>query len=142
MELPDHQIKEIAEMLDSGTVCFINLKTKEVRHVIDPDSPYAEEEHWKEDLEENENNWEEYIKIHQMSSRDSFKIMEAFAATVEDPEIQRRLRYALNNRKPFRNFKYEVDYDDDVRQRWFRFKASKIEAWVRDYLRLEIGRNE
>ncbi len=60
--------------------------------------------------------------------------MEAFTDEVADQRIKERLVYALERNKPFRNFKYEVDYDEEVRQQWFAFKAEKYRKWVKDYL--------
>jgi len=134
MKLSNKEIKEIAANLDSGLICFINTETNEIKSIIDPDDLYSEEEHWKEDLDEIENNWENYIKIDKMSSRDAFQIMEDFTDQVSNKEIRNRLIYALNRNKPFKNFKYEVDYNEEVRQNWFKFKTYKYEEWVKDYL--------
>lgn len=134
MELSDNAIKEIAEYLDCGLICYINRDTKEIKSLIDPDNVYAEEEHWKEDLEEIENNWENFVKIEKMSSREAFRLMENFTSQVSNIEIRNRLVHALNRNKPFKNFKYEVDYDETVRQEWFKYKANKYEEWVREYL--------
>ncbi len=134
MKLSNKEIKEIAENLDCGMVCYINLRTNEIKSIIDPDDLYSEEEHWKEDLEEIEANWERYLKIDKMPSRDAFQIMEDFTDQVSNKAIRNRLIYALNRNKPFRNFKYEVDYNEEVRQEWFKFKAYKYEEWVKNYL--------
>lgn len=134
MKLSNNQIKQIAEDLDCGLISFINSDTKEIKSIIDPDDIYAEEEHWKEDLEEIENNWTNYIRIDKMSSREAFEIMEEFTLQIKNIKIQNRLIYALNRRKPFRNFKYEIDCHEDIRQQWFKFKAYKYEEWVKNYL--------
>ena len=134
MKLSNKKIKEIAEKLDCGMICYINLKTNEIQSIIDLNDLYLEEEeHWKEDLDEEED-WESYIKIEKMPSRDAFLIMEDFTDQVSNKEIRNRLIYALNRSKPFKNFKYEVDYNEEVREKWFKFKAYRYEEWVKDYL--------
>ena len=66
-----------------------------------------------------------------MPSSNAFKIMEAFAELVTEQTFKEKLIYALNGRKPFRNFKYEIDYIEDYRQKWFKFKSEKYQDWVR-----------
>ena len=134
MKLSNEAIKEIAENLDCGMICYVNKKTKEIKSIIDSNDFYDDNDLWQEELDEIENNWESYVKIDKMSSREAFQIMEDFTNQVSNQEIRNRLIYALNRNKPFKNFKYEVDYNEEVRQQWFKFKAYKYEEWVKDYL--------
>ena len=134
MKLSEHQIKEIAELLDSGMVCYIHKETGEIKSIIDPDDIYGDTEFWEEELEELEQNIEKYLKIEKMPPEKSFRIMEDFTAEVSDKDVRARLVYALNRSKPFRNFKYEVSYNESIRQSWFKFKSRKYEEWVKDYL--------
>lgn len=135
MKLSNKVINEIAQDLDCGMVCYINKQTHEVKAIIDPNDPFADEEFWREDLDEIERTWESYIKIEKMSSREAFGIMEDFTNQVSNNAIRDRLIIALNRRKPFRHFKYEVDNNEDIRQQWFKFKEIRYEEWVKDYLK-------
>ena len=68
MELSKEQIKEVAEFLDCGMICYIHKNTKEIKSIIDLNQPYAE--HCEEEaieLEEIERNLHKYIKIEKMS---------------------------------------------------------------------------
>ncbi len=134
MKLSDKEIREIAELLDCGMICYIHKETKEIKSIMYPDDIYAERELWEEELEEIENNLEKYVRVDQMSSREAFQVMAAFAEQVSDKDARKRLIYALNRNKPFKNFKYEVDYNEEVRQSWFKFKADRYEEWVKSYL--------
>lgn len=134
MKLSNKEIKEIAENLDCGMICYVNKITKEIKSIIDSDDFYDDDGLWQEELDEIENNWDSYVKIEQMPSRGAFQIMEDFTNQVSNKEIRNRLVYALNRNKPFKNFKYEVDYNEEVRQHWFKFKAYKYEEWVKDFL--------
>ena len=60
--------------------------------------------------------------------------MEDFTASIESKELRDILINALNRNKPFRNFRNEVDYREDVRQRWFAFKQQAYEDYVRQEL--------
>ncbi|MBX2843628.1 MAG: UPF0158 family protein [Flammeovirgaceae bacterium] len=131
MKLPNKIIKDIAEYLDCGMTCYLNKDTNEIKPIINSDDVFADEEPWKEGLEEIEN---KYIKIEKMSSHDAFQIMEDFTSQVSSKKIRDRLIYALNGRKPFRNFNHEIDFHGETRQHWFKYKAYRYQEWVKDYL--------
>ena len=42
MELTTTQIKEIAENIDCGMICYIHQTTGEIRSIIDFNDPYAD----------------------------------------------------------------------------------------------------
>ena len=134
MKLPYKAIKEIAENLDCGMVCYIHKETKEIKSVIDINDPYADEEPWEKELTEIENNWDKYLKIEKITSSEMFQIMEDFTDQVQSEYIKERLINALSRKKPFRNFKYEIDENEKIRQQWFSYKAYRYEAWVKAYL--------
>lgn len=133
MDLTQNQIKEIAEILDCGKICYVNKITKEIKPMIDFNETY-DTEFWEEEFEEIQDNFEDYVKITKMSSREKFTIMKDFVDVIEDQAMQNRLIYALNQNNPFRNFKYELDFNKEIREHWFKFKAYKYEEWVIEYL--------
>jgi len=142
MKLSNKAIKEIAEFLDCGLICYVHKETKEIKSIIDLDNFYSDEELWKEDIELIENNRSKYLRIDKMSSKDAFQVMKDFIDQVTDKKIRSRLIYALNRNKPFQNFKYEIGYDEEVRQQWFKFKAYSYEEWVKTYLENVIDEDE
>ncbi|MEL7121854.1 MAG: UPF0158 family protein, partial [Bacteroidota bacterium] len=123
------QIKEIAEQLGVGMKCYINQETDEIKIMVDFDDPYVNMEFWEEDKEELESNWGSYYEVDKMPSRNSFMIMEEFIELVNDRRLKERLIWALNQRKPFRNFKYEVE-GSTYREKWFKFKDEANYKWV------------
>ena len=59
--------------------------------------------------------------------------MEDFTDELPDnTRIKVTLIEALNKRKPFREFKYEIDNSGDYRQLWFDFKNQKMIEYVKD----------
>lgn len=59
--------------------------------------------------------------------------MEDFTDGLPDnTRIKVTLIEALNKRKPFREFKYEIDNSGDYRQLWFDFKNQKMIEYVKD----------
>ncbi len=134
MKLSEKQIKEIAENLECGMICYVNKETKEIKTMIDFDQSFGDTEIWEEEFEEIEKNIDQYLKIEKPSSREAYRMMTDFTEEVMNSQIKNRLIYALNRNKPFKNFKYEVDYNEEVRQHWFKFKSKKYQEWVGDYL--------
>ncbi|HEX2970035.1 MAG TPA: UPF0158 family protein [Bacteroidales bacterium] len=140
IRLTENQIKEIADNLDTGMNCYINKITGEIVTVLDFDSwPGGDTELWEDVLTELQENWDKYVQIERMESRESFEIMEDFTGTVDDKDLQNRLITALNKRHPFQNFKWQIDNSGPYRQKWFDFKEQRLIDWVKNNLdHLEI----
>ena len=70
MKLTDQQINDIADNLYSGRRCFYNLKTGEIKTVLNFDNWIgADEEPWAEDLKEIEENWEDFYEFDSSSNQ-------------------------------------------------------------------------
>jgi hypothetical protein len=82
--------------------------------------------------------WEKYIVFEPLESGKSFKIMEQFAEQLSDSKLQNKLFIALNNKKPFANFKYLID-NSLYRQDWFDFKKHWLENRVYELLLIGIN---
>jgi len=52
---------------------------------------------------------------------------------VPEGKLKNQLIFALNHRKPFANFKWQVE-NSEYRNEWFAFKANRKEKHVRDIL--------
>jgi len=130
IKLTEEQIKEIVDNLDSGFRSYYNKKTGEIKSIINLESwEDADMEPWENELKEIDENWDDYIEFDNLESHESFEIMEDFAESIDDARLQEKLIHALNNSKPFRNFKWVIDNSGEYRQRWFDFKkASYIQA--------------
>ena len=132
--LTKQEITEIAEQLDSGFRCFWNKETNE--WVFIPDIlkyPEIDTEAWADVIEQLDNNGEAYIEIAPLESSDSFKIMVDFVNTLsESNNLKNRLKRALNKRRPFREFKLEIDNSGEYRQKWFEYKNQEIQKWVQE----------
>jgi len=132
MSLTKEQIMEIAEQLDCGFRCFWNRLNGEL--LFFPDSlkhPDIDLDAWSCEMEKFDNNFDEYLEIENLESSDSFSIMADFADSLPDSlRLKSRLINALNKKKPFREFKFEIDNSGEYRQMWFDFKNSKLQEWV------------
>ncbi len=141
MKLTEKQIEEVAENLETGMSCYYNLKSGELITILNFDSwSGADEEPWQNDLDEIEENWGDYFEFEGMESRESFKLMADFAENVDDSNLQEKLINALNQSKPFRNFKWQIDNSGEYRQEWFDFKKNRYIEWVKE--QIEFSQNE
>lgn len=130
----NQQIKEISNELLGGMKCYINKSNDEIKTTIDFSDLYVDTEFWQEDMDELENNRLNYFEIEKMSSREAFIVMENFVDHVKDPNLKDRLVNALNRRKPFQNFKYEVE-DSEYREKWFEYRLKEQCKWVKRQLK-------
>jgi len=137
MIISDKLIEEIADNLDCGMRCYLHKKTGDFKTIINEDNWIgADSEAWKDDIEEIDANWKDYIEFEGMNSRESFKIMADFAESIDNVKLQDRLINALNKSKPFRNFKWEIDNSGDHRQEWFAFKKIRYIEHVKRQVEL------
>jgi len=133
--LNNKQISEIAENLDLGMNCYLNLKSGEIKSIIDHDSlGEVDEELWGDDIREIEENYEDYFAFERMNSNESFEVMADFAESIDDERIRRKLMNALNRSKPFRNFKWAIDNSGEYRDQWFEFKKNRYIEYVKEQI--------
>lgn len=125
--LSDLQIKDIAENLDIGLKCYVNKKTGNVIEIPD-ELRFGEidQENWEDVIKELNENYDDYFEIDSIDTHDSFNIMHDFVEQISNNEIKQKFVYALDKPKPFKNFKYELDYHDEIREEWFKFKLNRI----------------
>jgi hypothetical protein len=135
MEVSKEILNNIADSLEVGLKCFIHKDTCEVLTYPDPDQyPDMDPKDWKEEIGKVRKSKKQFIEIERMESSESFKIMEEFVHTLENNSTKIRLLTALEGRKPFANFKYQIDGSGDYRELWFTFRRNKNIEWVRDQL--------
>lgn len=129
------KIKDIADNLDFGMRCFIHSNSKEVKFIPDYDKhPDMDSELYKEDNEEIENNFGDYVEIMGMDSHESFRVITDFVETMDNDKLKEKLIHALDRPKPFRNFKITIDNSGPYREKWFKFKDKKLIDWVESQL--------
>jgi hypothetical protein len=103
-----------------GLHSYIEKATGEVMVAVDG-APEDEEKRRK--LAENP---EGYIKIEPASSREQYRWMERFVATVEDGELRDRLLIAIDGKGAFRRFKDVLLSYPAERERWFNYRGQLL----------------
>jgi len=145
LEIPEKYkkvIPVIADSIDAGLVCFLNLDTTEMEDIPqsmfdDPDDFEAITGKSFDTLDLKYPDWKNCISFEPLDSHESFIIMEYFADDITDEIIQEKLINALNHRKPFANFKAIVE-NSRHRQDWFDYKTRWLENHVKEMLLLEL----
>ncbi len=116
-----------------GLKIFINKKTYEIRSILDPGDRYVDPVVWEKSLKIIEKEWEEYSCLTKMDSWESFKVMEDFIDEINDEKLKNDLVKILNQKKPFANFKSEIEISL-YQQKWADFCDLKYEEYVRSEL--------
>ena len=132
--LPEETVREIAEMLDCGHVCYLNPDTNETVFIPNPASwEYFEEPDMVTKELEKVDSWERRIKLAPPESFESFQFMESFMDELPESEstLRNKLISALSHSHPFARFKAVID-NCPYRQEWFDHKQRCLEKYVRD----------
>jgi hypothetical protein len=138
MMYESRKISDIADDLEMGLRCFVHKKNgTKICIPQDEQLDYLDaEDEWQEEIKYLKRNKKHYFEIENMESRESFTLMARFADKVPDPDIQYRLRKALQGKNPFQNFKLSLDRDDHYRKEWFQFKRLALKEWIERQLKI------
>src|ERR1035437_2163757 len=135
-------VKEIAGNINAGLVCFLRTDTLEIDDI--PYELYSSATLYKmntgftlKDFKPKYTHWKKYITIEPMVPNESFKIMEKFVDQLDNSRLRTQLVHALQNRKPFANFKYIID-NSEIRQEWFDFKDKMLQEYVSSIIEINI----
>jgi hypothetical protein len=75
-----------------------------------------------------------YLHVDPVSSREQYRWMERFIATVEEPDLRQRLVGSIDGKGAFRRFKDVLMAFPVDRERWFAFRSERLktamEAWL------------
>ena len=75
-----------------------------------------------------------YLRIDPVSSREQYRWMERFVATVENPDFRQKLLGAIDGKGAFRRFKDVLMHYPVDRERWFAFRSERLRvsmlAWL------------
>lgn len=77
---------------------------------------------------------ERMLTVPKVETRDAYRDMEAFVATMPDRALRDRLEDAIEGRGAFGRFKRALESDDGARERWFAFKDERLRERVLEWL--------
>jgi hypothetical protein len=75
-----------------------------------------------------------YLRIDPVSSREQYRWMERFVATVEDASLRQKLVGAIDGKGAFRRFKDVLMHYPVDRERWFAFRSERLKVSMISWL--------
>jgi len=111
-----------------STESFLDTRTGQVATVVsgDPEAPLR-----KRQVSENIEN---YIRIEPASSREQYRWMERFVASVADDALRERLLISIDGKGAFRRFKDVLLAYPAERERWFSYRADLLHWHIHNWL--------
>jgi hypothetical protein len=76
---------------------------------------------------------ERFIRIEPASSREQYRWMERFVASVQDAELRERLLLAIDGKGAFRRFKDVLLSYPVERERWFTYRADLLHHHINEW---------
>jgi hypothetical protein len=129
--LKPEMVREIAQQLDCGMTCFYHTETGELESYPDFNrNPGYDTELWEESIEKVEANYLSYLRFDTLESHESFRIMADFTDEIRHAETRNRFIHALEQRKPFQQFKSLLHYYPDLLKEWYTFKDQRCREYV------------
>jgi hypothetical protein len=105
---------------------YLNLETGDVVRIVDGIAEPATHARIAVDAG--------YMRVDPVSSREQYRWMERFIATVEESELRQKLVAAIDGKGAFRRFKDVLMSFPIDRERWFTFRSERlriaIESWL------------
>lgn len=106
---------------------YLHLETGEVIRIVDGIADPAMHQRVARDPH--------YLRVDPVSSREQYRWMERFIATVEDSELRDQLVRAIDGKGAFRRFKDVLMSFPVDRERWFTFRSERLRAGMEAWLR-------
>jgi len=140
IKITNRKIEEMAQRYGGIEVIFVNVKTGEVRFLMDIDQMDMEDfkDMVKKEYEKIEAEKEDWVRLKNLNSREEFQIMESFIPKVRTKRIRERLQLALTGYKPFQNFKDQIHQMALERDEWFEHRTRYNINHIRDFLEFRL----
>jgi hypothetical protein len=105
---------------------YLHLSTGEVLRVVDGVADPAMHQRIASDAG--------YLRVDPVSSREQYRWMERFIATVTEPDLRARLVAAIDGKGAFRRFKDVLMAFPNERERWFEFRTERLRSCMESWL--------
>jgi len=130
--VPDWSALETAfEHNAPETHSYLDLKTGPVVTIVDS----RPEDDEKRSLIRREPG--RFLHLDPASSREQYRWMERFVASVEDPALRERLILAIDGKGAFRRFKDVLLSYPVERDRWFAYRANLLHIYIDNWLAMQ-----
>ncbi len=132
-------VRDIAERISCGLVCYLNMDTLEMEDYPEHTDPDEWEDMTGEKFEPQYEKWENVLTFEPLPSSAGFRIMENFAEQLDNVKVSNQLVDILSRKKPFAHFNHYI-HNSDYREDWFAFKNAAYEEHVRETIYYELNK--
>lgn len=134
MSLTKIQITEIAENLDAGLHCYIDLNEWTVESIPDPKRHSRDEERWTSEEEpptETPQDNRRLLILRGVPKMENQQIINRFIPTLDSKTVQDQLRAATKKKRAYKKFKDVLYKFPTVQQAWFDFNIAALSVFVK-----------
>ncbi|MCO5946092.1 UPF0158 family protein [Mucilaginibacter flavidus] len=125
-------LKQIAEELDMGMVCYFHKVTGELEIYPDENhNPGFDDECWIDVMDKVSENRDDYIECEPMSSRESFRVMENFIGQIGHIPTRNKFIDVISRKRPFAHFKDMLEDYPELLKQWYAFKEEAYIEYVK-----------
>jgi len=142
IEIKPQLLKEIAEYLDTGMLCFYNKINGELETYPEALEDSGLEDEWAEEIGKIEAAPDDYLGIEKMSSHEAFEVMENFINGINHIPTHNKFIDAISRKKPFAHFNNLLSYYPDLREQWFAYKLQSYIEFVKRQVELSNTEKE
>jgi len=136
IEIKPELLKEIAEYLDAGMLCFYNKTNGKLETYPEGLEDSGLEDDWAEVTGKIEASPDDYLQIEKMNSVEAFEIMENFINSINHIPAHNKFIDAISHKKPFAHFNDMLPYYPDLREQWFAYKLQNYIEFVKNQVEL------
>ena len=133
IKIIDSDLLDLLEDDGDSRTGYLDIKTGDILTIFEN---FYDEDEEKQVIDQIEKNPSRYILIEPIGSREGFRIMERFVATLPEGEDRNLLTKALSWKKPFSNFKNALSDMPDLREKWFDFHDRQLRRLALEWLEL------
>lgn len=105
---------------------YLHLETGDVLRIVDGVADPAMHQRVSHDAT--------YLRVDPVSSREQYRWMERFIATVDEGELRDKLVQSIDGKGAFRRFKDVLMTFPVDRERWFTFRSERLRACMEQWL--------
>jgi len=114
---------------------YLDLETGEIFNISDEFMDHEEKEELERKVEDGFR--KRYVSIPYASSDEGYEDMEDFVETIKDQNLKEKLHITTDGRDAFRRFKDVLLGYPEERERWVKFKDTRVTERVKEWLEAE-----
>ena len=120
---------------DSSPLAEWYLDTATGECIFVSDDISIDEDDERDIFAEMEQDPERFIAVEAISSKEAYRIMERFIASLDEHEAAQVLAQAITQKRAFFQFKDRLYDFPEVREQWFEFNSQQLKSYAEAWLK-------